>query len=176
MMSMHFPYGNTNTAGQHLYGTAVCPTFGVNYNQYFTSFYSNSNGLLPIPSTERNKYLNIGEIRPLMSKNLMNYSPSFLMSHEMKNDLHSNDFLTFIEQKTKPISSELNPFANEFSFVKKNTHSNNQIITTNNSAYRLIFDDLIEQSLQSIEAIKKASKYIFQLTSFFPLFYSFYLT
>jgi len=160
MMPMHYPYGNTNTAGQHLYGAAVCSNFGLNCNQYYASFYPNPNGLLPIPSIERNNHLNIREYRPIVQRNLLknSSSPAFLMSHEEKNDINSNDFLKFIEQKTKPIS-ELNPFANEFSLVK-----NNQILTTINeekcSSYKLIFDDLIEQSLQSIEAIKKASKYI----------------
>jgi hypothetical protein len=146
---MHHPYGNTNTVGQNLYRAAVCPTFGVNYNQCFASFYSNSNGLLPTPLMERNR----AEYKPLISKN------SFSIPYEGRYDINSNDFLTFIEQKTKPIS-ELNPFANEFSLTK-----NNQIVSMNinekNSSYKLIFDDLIEQSLQSIDAIKKASKYIF---------------
>ncbi len=149
MMSMRYPYGNTNTAGQNLYGTAVCPNFGVNYNQYMASFYSNSNGLLPMPLMERNRQV----------KN--RYHNSFSMPYEGRYDTNSNDFLTFIEQKTKP-TSELNPFANEFSLTK-----NNQLVSTNtnekHSSYKLIFDDLIEQSLQSIEAIKKASKYVYQL-------------
>jgi hypothetical protein len=162
MMPMHFPYGNTNTAGHHLYGTGVCPNFGINYNQYFASFYSNSNGLLPIPSIEGNKNLNIHEYKPIIPKNLLtnSSSTSFRISQDEK-----NDFLTFIEQKSKPIS-ELNPFANEFSLVK---NTNNQIVSMNNeksSSYKLIFDDLIEQSLQSIEAIKKASKYIFIILIF----------
>ncbi len=164
-MPMHLPYGNTNTAGQHLYGAAVCPNFGVNYNQYFASFYPNSNVLLPLPSIEQNRHLNIREYKPIIPKNLSTNS-SFLMSHQEKNDINSNDFLSFIEQKTKS-TSELNPFANEFSLVK---NDNNQIVTTNEektSSYRLIFDDLIEQSLQSIEAIKKASKYISHYFNFF---------
>ncbi|CAF3425053.1 unnamed protein product [Rotaria sp. Silwood1] len=158
MMPMHFSYPNTNTTGHYFYGTTVYPNFGINYNPYFSSFCSNSNGLLPTPSQalvprslEQNKNLNIRENKRVVPK-----SNSSLLSHEKAKDIDSNGFLTFIEQKTKPLS-DLNPFANEFSFVK----NNNQIVTTsieNNSSYKLIFDDLIEQSLQSIEAIKKASK------------------
>ncbi len=171
-MPMHFPYGNTNTAGQHLYGTAVCSNFGLNCNQYYASFYSNPNGLLPIPSIERDNRLNIREYRPIVPKNFLTNSSStaFLMSHEEKNNINPNDFLTFIEQKTKPTISELNPFANEFSLVKNNQIVTNTINEEKYSSYKLIFDDLIEQSLQSIEAIKKASKYIFHYFNFSSLF------
>jgi hypothetical protein len=175
MMPMPFPYGNTNTAGQHLYAPAVCPAFGVNYNQYFASFYPNPNGLLPtppralmLPPTERNKNLNMRENKPIMGKNSL--PTSSLMTYEKKNNINPNDFLTFIEQKSKPIS-ELNPFANEFSVPKNNHH---QIVPANNensSSYRLIFDHLIEQSLQSIEAIKNASKYILILSIFLSIFF-----
>lgn len=154
-MPMHFPCGNNNPAGQHIYGATVCPTFGVNYNQYFASFYSNSNGLLPTPIIERN---NIP--KPLMPKTFVtNSQPKpCLMPYEEKKNINSDDFLTFIEQKAKPLS-ELNPFANEFSLVKTTKKTTEE----NTSSCRLIFDNLIEQSLQSIEAIKKASKYIFLL-------------
>ncbi|CAF2416339.1 unnamed protein product [Rotaria sp. Silwood2] len=158
-MPMHFPYTNTNTTGHYIYGTAVYPNFGINYNPYFSSFCSNSNGLLSTPSQtliprpiEQNKNLNIRENKRIMPKNNLS-----LPSDEKTNDIDSNDFLTFIEQKTKPIS-DLNPFANEFSLV---TNKNNQMVATNNEnnpTYKLIFNDLIAQSLQSIEAIKKASK------------------
>ncbi|CAF0899156.1 unnamed protein product [Rotaria sordida] len=162
MMSMNFPYANTTTAGQYFYGPTVYPNIGVNYNPYFSSFCSNSNGLLPTPSQplmplsieqNKNKNKNIRENKQIMSKNNL-----IVLSHEKKNNIDSNNFLTFIEQKTKSIS-DLNPCANEFSLVKNN--NNNQVVTTsneNNSSYKLIFDDLIKQSLQSIEAIKKASK------------------
>jgi hypothetical protein len=170
-MSTHFPYGNTNTAGQHLYRTSVYPNFGFNYNQYFASFGPNSNGLLPMPTRtllpplmEQHTNLNIREFKPRPAKTHSS-SVTFPIGHKEKNDIDSNDFLTFIEQKAKPIS-ELNPFANEFSLIKNN---NNQIVPPTNetsSSYKLIFDDLIEQSLQSIEAIKKASKYNLHLFRF----------
>ena len=161
MMSMHFPYGNTSTAGQQLYGAAVRPNFEFNYNQYFASFYSNGDGLLPAPLMARNKSLNHREYQPLMPKSLLNNSCSNFSSpvpYKERHDIDRNHFLTFLEQKSKPMS-ELNPFANEFSLAK---NANNQSIIVNNeksSSYRLIFDDLIEHSLQSIDAIKKASKY-----------------
>jgi hypothetical protein len=60
---------------------------------------------------------------------------------------------------------ELNPFANEFSFVNNKTLTNESPITTNGidqnenqSSYRLLFDNLIEKSLESIEAIKQSTK------------------
>jgi hypothetical protein len=63
---------------------------------------------------------------------------------------------------------ELNPFAHEFSFVNNKTLTNDTSITTNGvdhqthdenqSSYRLLFDNLIEKSLESIEAIKKSTK------------------
>jgi hypothetical protein len=105
-----------------------------------------------LTSTERNKNLNF------RGKNSSSSSSSSLIPYEKKPEIDSNDFLTFIEQKSKPIT-ELNPFANEFS-ISKNNSENSMIPTSyeNMSSYRLIFDHLIEQSLQSIEAIKKASK------------------
>lgn len=180
-MSMNFPYGNKNSAGSHLYGAAVFPTFPVNYNQYFPPIYSNSNGLvpllpsnsngvLPIPKSNFNGFLSRpnshcngllpistmekNKISPLMSKNFVTNLPlpSSLMSNEEKDRKNSNDFLTFIEEKTKPVS-ELNPFANEFSLVQNTKITNEDI-----SSHRLILDNLIEKSIQSIEAIKNASK------------------
>jgi hypothetical protein len=63
---------------------------------------------------------------------------------------------------------ELNPFANEFSFANNKTLTQDSPIITNgidhnsnnenNSSYRLLFDNLIEKSLESIEAIKKSTK------------------
>jgi hypothetical protein len=161
MMPMHFPYGNNNNAGQPLYATAVYPSmhpnFALNFNSYFAPFYSNSNGLLPTPTQisipSGNKNLNTRECKSLILKNSMTNSAS----PQDKKETGSEDFLTFIEQKTKR-QSELNPFANEFSFVKTPSQ---QTINNNNenmSSYKLIFDDLIEKSLQSIEAIKKSSK------------------
>ncbi|UJR25214.1 hypothetical protein I4U23_006566 [Adineta vaga] len=89
---------------------------------------------------------------------------------EIDSDSLQDDFLTFIEQKTKTTAMpELNPFASEFSFVNSKTLSNELPITTNGidhlpvsnenqSSYRLLFDNLIEKSLESIEAIKKSAK------------------
>ena len=73
--------------------------------------------------------------------------------------------LTFIEQKTRPMS-DLNPFANEFSLPKNNQLVLNEWKTTFVEK-KLMFDELIQKSLQSIDAIKNASKYIFQLSSDF---------
>lgn len=63
---------------------------------------------------------------------------------------------------------ELNPFANEFSFINDKTLTTDSLITINGidhhsdtdnqSSYRLLFDNLIEKSLESIEAIKKSTK------------------
>jgi hypothetical protein len=65
---------------------------------------------------------------------------------------------------------ELNPFANEFSFANDQTLTKDSSITTNGidhhhhtdndnqSSYRLLFDNLIEKSLESIEAMKKSTK------------------
>lgn len=66
---------------------------------------------------------------------------------------------------------ELNPFANEFCFVNNKTPIKETSIETNgvnhntndenhqsSSSYRLLFDNLIEKSLESIEAIKKSKK------------------
>ncbi|UJR23676.1 hypothetical protein I4U23_026659 [Adineta vaga] len=147
MMPIPFPYGTQQT-----YRTTMPhPNFPYNYHPYYPSICPNSNGLLPTPpprtllppSIEQNPNLNLRECRrSLVSKDACVQFPK-----------EKNDFMTFIEQKTRPIS-ELNPFANEFSL-------NNQIIAIpkrTNSSYKLIFDDLIQQSLQSIDAIKKASK------------------
>jgi hypothetical protein len=95
------------------------------------------------------------EYKPLIPKN------SFSIPHEGRYDMNSNDFLTFIEQKTRPMS-DLNPFANEFSLPK-----NNQLVPTNIREKKLMFDELIQKSLQSIDAIKNASKYIFE---YLPIF------
>jgi len=67
---------------------------------------------------------------------------------------------------------ELNPFAHEFSFNHNNktlTNDSSPTTTTNGiehqinqqdpSTFRLLFDNLIEKSLESIDAIKKSSKY-----------------
>ncbi|CAF1517197.1 unnamed protein product [Adineta steineri] len=152
MMPMHFSYPN-----QHLYRPAMFPNYAINYSPYYPSFYPNSDGLLPTPPRQL-------MVHPL-EKNLRDCkvnlpNNSFIKFSNENNNIDSNNFLTFIEQKTKPIS-ELNPFANEFSVVKNNNNNNNQIITANkenNSSYKLIYDDLIEQSLQYIETMKKASK------------------
>ncbi len=89
---------------------------------------------------------------------------------EFDSDNPQDDFLTFIEQKTKTTTTmpELNPFANEFSFINDKTLTKDSSITTNgidhntvdenHSSYRLLFDNLIEKSLESIEAIKKSTK------------------
>lgn len=142
-MSMHFPYGNTNTTGQRSYGTAVCPTFGINYNPYFSpAFFANSNGLLPTPNRP-------GELVPKPLLSTLPYGPRPVNT--------CTDFLTFIEQKTRA-TSELNPYANEFSLGR---NSSNPFVSNRSekiASYKLIFDDLIEKSLQSIDAIEKASK------------------
>ena len=89
---------------------------------------------------------------------------------EVDADNLQDDFLTFIEQKTKTsiVMPELNPLANEFSFENSQTLTKDSPITTNGldhpseqdnqSSYRLLFDNLIEKSLESIEAIKKSQK------------------
>lgn len=88
---------------------------------------------------------------------------------EIDADNPQDDFLTFIEQKTKTIGMpELNPLANEFSFENSQTLINDSPVTTNGihhqqeqdnqSSYRVLFDNLIEKSLESIEAIKKSQK------------------
>lgn len=150
-MSMHFPYGNTNTTGQRSYGTAVCPSFGINYNPYFSPvFFSNPNGLLPTS----NRPLTNRECKELVPQPLLTSSFPIYGSRQTNN---STDFLTFIEQKTQG-TSELNPYANEFSLGK---NSSNPFVSSKHekiSSYKLIFDDLIEKSLQSIDAIQKASK------------------
>ncbi|CAF0731817.1 unnamed protein product [Rotaria sp. Silwood1] len=96
--------------------------------------------------------------------------PSSSSVQDIDYDNSQDDFLTFIEQKTKTKTKmpELNPFANEFCFGNnKNLTTDSLIITngidhnTNNenqSSYRLLFDNLIEKSLESIEAIKKSRK------------------
>lgn len=157
MMSMHFPYGNTNTAGQQArsYGTAVCPGFGINYNPYFSPpFYSNSNGLQPTPLMPPNR-----QCKELISKPLVpnSYPPPFPMSYGPMPMNNSKDFLTFLEQKPQPISG-LNPFANEFSLGKNLPNGFLPGKQEKSSSYQLIFDDLIEKSLKSIHAIEKASK------------------
>jgi len=149
MMSMNFPHANKNSAGQQLYATAVCPNIRVNYTQYYAPFYPTGNGLLPTP-----------KLQPLMNNPPVPLvpppPPPMIKAREQE-----DDFLSFIKQKSRPIS-DLNPFANEFSLMTTAQPSNRQIIPANNSinpAYKLVFDDLIEQSLQSIDAIKKASQY-----------------
>ncbi len=97
--------------------------------------------------------------------------PSSSSAQEIDSDNPNDDFLTFIEQKTKKTIPELNPFANEFSFINNKTLTNELPITTNgidhhhhlnnenqSSSYRLLFDNLIEKSLESIEAIKQSKK------------------
>ncbi|CAF1099857.1 unnamed protein product [Adineta steineri] len=98
------------------------------------------------------------------------------LAQEIDSDNNStDDFLTFIEQKTKTTTAaattkmpELNPFANEFSFASNKTLTNDSSITTNgidnhtsnenHSSYRLLFDNLIEKSLESIEVFKQSTK------------------
>lgn len=74
---------------------------------------------------------------------------------------------------------ELNPCAHEFSFNSNNnnnkTLTNDSSSTTNgidhqqqnnqhdSSSFRLIFDSLVEKSLESIDAIKKSSQYHFDI-------------
>ena len=90
-----------------------------------------------------------------------------------------DDFLTFLEQKTKTSTTkfpELNPFASEFSFVNTRAPTDALQLGTNGiddhrhspppsttsaetqSSYRLLFDNLIEKSLESIEAFKRSTK------------------
>ena len=96
--------------------------------------------------------------------------PSSSTVQDIDFDNSQDDFLTFIEQKTKKTTTmpELNPFANEFSFVHNKTVTKDSLIPTNTidynatnknqSSYRLLFDNLIEKSLESIEAIKTSRK------------------
>ena len=155
MMSMHFPYGNTNTAGQRSYATAVCPSFGINYNPYFSpAFYSNGNGLLPTPFIPTNRSLNSRECKEFLPTNLL--PNSFPMPYGPTSSKNSKDFLTFLEQKSQPIPG-LNPFANEFSLGTTPPNGFPSSQQEKPSSYKLIFDDLIEKSLKSIDAIEKAS-------------------
>lgn len=112
------------------------------------------NGFLPAPvrpSVVEQRQLR--ERRPVLTIN------SFSLPPKASGDLVCNDFFSFLEQKAKPMS-ELNPFASEFSLVKHNRQQLVSAPTQPTSAYKVIFDDLIESSLQSIDAIKKASKYV----------------
>ncbi|CAF2748841.1 unnamed protein product [Rotaria sp. Silwood2] len=96
--------------------------------------------------------------------------PSSSSVQDIDNDNRQDDFLTFIEQKTKTNTKipELNPFANEFCFINNKIPTKDSSIITNGidhntnnenqSSYRLLFDNLIEKSLESIEAIKKSRK------------------
>ena len=142
MMPVPFPYGN-----QPVFGPNMHPNYPFNYNPYYSTFCPNPNGLLPAPPPP--------PPRPLMAPPIAN-KPNVNLREPPRPLLSfgRNDFMSFIEQKTKPIS-ELNPFANEFSTNNQNI----PIPKETNSSYQLIFDNLIEQSLQSIDAIKKASKY-----------------
>lgn len=103
-------------------------------------------------------------------QNLLPHSTSSFIQ-EIDSDNLEDDFLTFIEQKTKTptIMPELNPLASEFSFENSQTTAQDSTITTNGtdhhqqdqekeSSYRVLFDNLIEKSLESIEAIKKSRK------------------
>ena len=101
-------------------------------------------------------------------------STSFVQ--EVDSDNPQDDFLTFIEQKTRtPIASatmmpELNPCAHEFSFANNRTLTNDSPPTTNGinhqhptnheaqPSYQTLFNDLIEKSLESIDALKKTTK------------------
>ena len=72
--------------------------------------------------------------------------------------IQSDDFLSFLENKAKPMS-ELNPFATEFSLPKTPPEPTVDTTPTKDSlSYRLIFNDLVEKSLQSIDVITKAAK------------------
>ncbi|CAF2132156.1 unnamed protein product [Rotaria magnacalcarata] len=170
MMPIHFPYANPNSTGYCFYnGGPVYPGFAVNYNPYLPSFCSNSNRLLPtqsqsqsqaimLPTRKSNKTNNNNQKSKPITANNAKINLNLISSHEDKKDTDSHSTVTFSKQITKPISN-LNPFANEFSFVK----NNNQILsvcTEKDLSYKTIVDNLIEQSLQSIEAIKKASKKI----------------
>ena len=98
-----------------------------------------------------NRPLNNRECKELVPK------PMSFPIYGSRQTNNSTDFLTFIEQKTQT-TSELNPYANEFSLGK---NSSNPFVLAKHekiSSYKLIFDDLIEKSLQSIDAIQKASK------------------
>lgn len=103
-------------------------------------------------------------------QNLLAQSTSSFL-REIDSDNPDDDFLTFIEQKTKTTITmpELNPLASEFSFENSLTPAQNPAITTNGGnhhqqhpenqpAYRVSLDNLIEKSLESIEAIKKSRK------------------
>ncbi|CAF0933262.1 unnamed protein product [Adineta ricciae] len=99
-------------------------------------------------------------------------------SMSSNSDNLQDDFLTFLEQKTKKSTTkfpELNPFASEFSFVNTRTPTNALLLESNGihdhrhsppsttpaetqSSYRLLFDNLIEKSLESIEAFKRSTK------------------
>ena len=112
-------------------------------------------------------YLNL--VKFLESDQIIRPSTSPIVQ-ETDLDHLPDDFLTFIEQKTSgmTIAPELNPFANEFSFVNHKTPVKGALITNNDidhdvidenqSSYRLLFDNLIQKSLESIEAIKECRK------------------
>lgn len=166
MMSNHFPYANMNTTGHYFYGGTVYPSVGVNYNPYFSSYCSNANGLLPIPSStvkgstnKKKKNSNTNNYNKKIIPNDSNKQSSSTPSNNEKKptDLNNdNNNSTTIEEKPKALSI-LNPSADEFSLPK----DNNTIEDKNNEenlSYKCLFNKLIEQSLQSIEAISKVSK------------------
>ena len=81
-----------------------------------------------------------------------------------------DDFLTFLERKTKPKTTmpELNPLAREFSVGTQKKTLALPPITTNgseptvvkqaNTSYKLLFGGLIDKRLQSTETLKQSTK------------------
>ena len=93
----------------------------------------------------------------------LNLSSSTLNCEEIKEKHRLGNIR---EQKMKPMY-ELNPFATEFSFANIDKCDQERTLNAKEtiSSCRSIINDLIDKSLQSMDAIERASKYTFSSSS-----------
>ena len=173
---MFFSYTNSNLNNVATPGSVFRPSVYSNtsypYNPYFTENCSNSTVLFPFDNSAARTIVSVRQPIPLTTNESMSVNSSILprLSGSIA-DSPNPVCLNLIEQKNcnnltklpqeniKKIS-ELNPCASEFSSGSNSLKSSKESTENNKdqSSYRSIFNELIDKSLQSIEAIKNASR------------------
>ena len=165
-MSMYLPYGTMPATGQTFYGPPICTNMGYPFNPYQPPFYPRSNGLLPNPTQgfiqsrpsiatpiDKNPTSNVRSVQSMPTSCPLSSLRSLMAQKKNERKVESIRFSTFLQEENKS-SSELNPFASEFSLGKSDLEVS-QPAGQSAPTSKIILNDLVEQSLQSIE---KASK------------------
>ena len=165
---MYFPYGTSPGAGQPSFRPAICTNVGYPFNPYQPPFYPKSHGLLPTPTQgfipsrpliatlmDKSPTVDVRSIPTLPLKSPLSALQS-LMAQENERKIETSDASPLLQEKNKS-NSELNPFASEFSLGKSDPEVPQSTIESA-PTFKLILNELVEKSLQSIEAIGRASR------------------